>query len=63
MFAYQICDLQLTMAPLRQVVHVLEQLRPCHHARRGVWGHEVYDGTTVKGDYVLHDQDIVELHA
>ena len=27
-----------------------------------VWGEAVHDGTLVKGDYVLHDQDIVELH-
>jgi ribosome-interacting GTPase 1 len=27
-----------------------------------VWGAAVHDGTVVKGDYVLHDQDIVELH-
>jgi uncharacterized protein len=27
-----------------------------------VWGTAVHDGTQVKGDYVLHDQDIVELH-
>lgn len=27
-----------------------------------VWGAHVHDGTSVKGDYVLHDQDIVELH-
>jgi ribosome-interacting GTPase 1 len=27
-----------------------------------VWGSAVHDGTQVKGDYVLHDQDIVELH-
>jgi len=27
-----------------------------------VWGSEVHDGTVVKGDYVLHDKDIVELH-
>ncbi len=27
-----------------------------------VWGSEVHDGTTVKGDYVVHDQDVVELH-
>jgi ribosome-interacting GTPase 1 len=26
-----------------------------------VWGSEVHDGTSVKGDYVLHDKDIVEL--
>jgi ribosome-interacting GTPase 1 len=28
-----------------------------------VWGSQVHDGTTVKGDYVLQDKDIVELHA
>jgi ribosome-interacting GTPase 1 len=27
-----------------------------------VWGEAVHDGTAVKGDYVLHDKDIVELH-
>jgi ribosome-interacting GTPase 1 len=27
-----------------------------------IWGCQVHDGTTVKGDYVLHDKDIVELH-
>ncbi len=27
-----------------------------------VWGAQVHDGTSVKGDYVLCDQDIVELH-
>ena len=27
-----------------------------------VWGSQVHDGTTVKGDYVLHDKDVVELH-
>ncbi len=27
-----------------------------------VWGSAVHDGTVVKGDYVLHDQDVVELH-
>ncbi|MEN6451596.1 MAG: GTPase [Thermoguttaceae bacterium] len=28
-----------------------------------VWGAAVHDGTQVKGDYVLQDQDVVELHA
>ena len=28
-----------------------------------VWGSQVHDGTQVKPDYVLHDKDIVELHA
>lgn len=27
-----------------------------------VWGSAVHDGTVVKGDYVLNDKDIVELH-
>jgi len=27
-----------------------------------VWGSAVHDGTPVKGDYVLKDQDVVELH-
>lgn len=27
-----------------------------------VWGAVVHDGTQVKGDYVVHDKDIVELH-
>ena len=27
-----------------------------------VWGSHVHDGTMVKGDYVLHDKDVVELH-
>ncbi len=27
-----------------------------------VWGAAVHDGTVVKGDYVLHDKDVVELH-
>lgn len=27
-----------------------------------VWGTAVHDATVVKGDYVLHDRDIVELH-
>jgi len=28
-----------------------------------VWGSHVHDGTTVKGDYILHDKDVIELHA
>jgi ribosome-interacting GTPase 1 len=27
-----------------------------------VWGSAVHDGTQIKGDYVLHDKDVVELH-
>jgi ribosome-interacting GTPase 1 len=35
----------------------IEQLK---YAR--IWGTGVHDGTQVKGDHVLHDRDIVELH-
>lgn len=28
-----------------------------------VWGHGVHDGTPVKGDHVVHDRDVVEIHA
>jgi len=28
-----------------------------------VWGHGVHDGTPVKGDHVVHDKDVVEIHA
>jgi uncharacterized protein len=27
-----------------------------------VWGVAVHDGTQVKGDYILHDKDVVEIH-
>ncbi|MDR0705245.1 MAG: 50S ribosome-binding GTPase [Planctomycetaceae bacterium] len=27
-----------------------------------VWGSAVHDGTVVKGDYVLNDQDVIEVH-
>jgi ribosome-interacting GTPase 1 len=27
-----------------------------------IWGSQVHDGTPVKGDYVLVDGDIVEMH-
>lgn len=28
-----------------------------------MWGHGVHDGTPVKGDHVVHDKDIAEIHA
>jgi ribosome-interacting GTPase 1 len=28
-----------------------------------VWGYGVHDGTPVKGDHVVHDRDVVEIHA
>jgi ribosome-interacting GTPase 1 len=27
-----------------------------------IWGTGVHDGTVVKGDHVMHDKDVVELH-
>ena len=27
-----------------------------------VWGTGVHDGSLVRGDYVLHDKDVVEIH-
>ena len=48
-----------TLAEIAQQVHkdFVENLK---FAR--VWGTGVHDATTVKGDYVLRDRDIVELH-
>merc|ERR1719183_2538969 len=34
-------SLQLTMAPLRQIVHVLKQFWPCHHTGCRIWCHKV----------------------
>merc|ERR1719198_2701214 len=33
---------QLAVAPLRQIVHVLKQLRPCHDAWCRIWGNKVW---------------------
>merc|ERR1740130_464516 len=33
--------LQLTMSPLRQVIHMLEQLWPSHDTWCGIWGDEI----------------------
>lgn len=49
-----------TIADLARLIHndLAEQLK---FAR--VWGSAVHDATTVKGDYVLHDRDVVEIHS
>lgn len=54
------CRRGATLLELAGLVHkdFLENLK---FAR--VWGEAVHPGTTLKGDYVLHDKDIVELHA
>ena len=48
-----------TLVEIAQLIHK-DLARDLKHAR--VWGQHVHDATTVSGDYVLHDQDIVELH-
>ncbi len=49
-----------TLLDVAELIHkdLAENLK---HAK--VWGRQVHDGTVVKGDYVLHDRDIVEIHA
>lgn len=49
----------LTLLDLAGQIHK-DYVKGLRHAR--VWGTAVHDGTVVKGDYVLHDRDIVELH-
>lgn len=48
-----------TVHDLAELVHkdVAKNLKSAR-----VWGTGVHDGTPVKGDHVLHDRDIVELH-
>lgn len=48
-----------TLVELAGQVHK-DYLKGLKFAR--VWGAAVHDGTAVKGDYVLHDKDVVELH-
>ena len=48
-----------TLVDMAALVHK-EFLDKLKFAR--VWGSAVHDGTVVKGDYLLHDRDIVELH-
>lgn len=48
-----------TLLDVAELIHK-EFVTHLKHAR--VWGSAVHAGTTVKGDYVLHDKDVVELH-
>lgn len=48
-----------TLLQIAELVHK-DFAHNLKHAR--VWGSQVHDGTTVKGDYVVHDKDVVELH-
>jgi ribosome-interacting GTPase 1 len=49
-----------TVQDVAELVHK-DIARSLKHAR--IWGQSVHDGTVVKGNHVLHDRDIVELHA
>ncbi len=48
-----------TLLDVAELIHK-DFARNLKNAR--VWGSHVHAGTVVKGDYVLHDKDIVELH-
>jgi small GTP-binding protein len=54
------CPVGSTLVELAALVHrdFAEGLKSAR-----IWGTGVYDGQTVKRDHVLHDKDIVELHA
>ena len=49
-----------TLMEVAELVHK-DIARDLKFAR--VWGSHVHDGTHVKGDYVLHDQDVIEIHS
>jgi ribosome-interacting GTPase 1 len=48
-----------TLLDIAELIHK-DFAQNLKHAR--VWGAAVHNGTPVKGDYVLHDKDVVELH-
>ena len=48
-----------TLADVAELIHK-DFAKNLKSAR--VWGSEVHDGTPVKGDYILHDKDIVEIN-
>lgn len=49
-----------TLLDVAQLIHK-DLVKNFKHAK--VWGSEVHDGTIVRGDYVVHDRDIVEIHS
>ena len=54
------CPAGSTVAQMAELVHrdLAEKLKSAR-----IWGTGVFDGQTVTRDHVLHDRDIVELHA
>ena len=54
------CPVGSTVAQMAELVHrdLAEKLKSAR-----IWGTGVFDGQTVTRDHVLHDKDVVELHA
>ena len=54
------CPVGSTIAQMAELVHrdLAEKLKSAR-----IWGAGVFDGQTVTRDHVLHDKDVVELHA
>ena len=53
------------LKPLRRLQEVAELVHKdfAEHLKFArIWGTGVHDGTVVKGDHVMHDKDVVELH-
>lgn len=48
-----------TLLDVAELIHK-DYVQRLNFAR--VWGTQVHDGTIVKGDYIVQDQDVVELH-
>ena len=58
-------DRPFTVRRGANLLDVAQQIHKDYHEQlkfARVWGSQVHDGTVVKGDYVVHDKDIVELH-
>ena len=47
---------------LMEIAHMIHKDLAANLKHARVWGSHVHDGTAVKGDYILHDKDVVELH-
>ena len=54
------CPVGSNIAQMAEFVHreLAEKLKSAR-----IWGVGVFDGQTVTRDHVLHDKDVVELHA
>jgi ribosome-interacting GTPase 1 len=54
------CPVGSTVGQMAELVHreLAEKLKSAR-----IWGTGVFDGQAVTRDHVLHDRDVVELHA